>query len=344
MRVWILAAAIIALRRLRARNPAKRCSRPGMSWLPWSGREEDGACAQGGGGEIQGGESKLIEALRAGKGHPMPVDASAAELQTIVAYLQQKPAGKPKPEAAAAAAMPLDNATCLGCHGNEGFAMPGPDGRPRPLHVVRRSSSSACTRSGDASNAIPTSPRSAQADRPDPGGLHPVPRGHVEGPGRGPQKDYERLGVVVEQIDLYLKSVRAAAARPVAHQRDLLRMPRRALHLSHREHRARRLALNIPLVCGRCHEKQRDVYKNSVHGGSAAEAIRWRRSAPTATPHTTSSRSRRPRPRSRSRRTAATATSRATAPTRPTTGRFTGWATRTPPSAPTATARITCSA
>ncbi|MCE9639807.1 MAG: cytochrome C [Betaproteobacteria bacterium] len=29
-----------------------------------------------------------------------------------------------------------DNATCLGCHGNEGFSMPGPDGKPRELHVT----------------------------------------------------------------------------------------------------------------------------------------------------------------------------------------------------------------
>jgi cytochrome b subunit of formate dehydrogenase len=29
-----------------------------------------------------------------------------------------------------------DNATCLACHGNEGFAMPAPDGKPRELHVA----------------------------------------------------------------------------------------------------------------------------------------------------------------------------------------------------------------
>ena len=29
------------------------------------------------------------------------------------------------------------NATCLACHGNEGFAMPGPDGQMRQLHVVQ---------------------------------------------------------------------------------------------------------------------------------------------------------------------------------------------------------------
>jgi hypothetical protein len=31
---------------------------------------------------------------------------------------------------------PLDNASCLACHGNEGFAIPGPDGKSRALHVV----------------------------------------------------------------------------------------------------------------------------------------------------------------------------------------------------------------
>src|SRR5687767_3946654 len=85
----------------------------------------------------KGAEAKLIAALRAGKGHPMPVDASEAELRAILASLQ-KPAAKAKPAAAAAAApMPLDNNTCLGRHGNDGFSMPGPDGRPRPLHVVK---------------------------------------------------------------------------------------------------------------------------------------------------------------------------------------------------------------
>src|ERR1035437_1921372 len=29
------------------------------------------------------------------------------------------------------------NATCLACHGNEGFAMPGADGQMRQLHVVK---------------------------------------------------------------------------------------------------------------------------------------------------------------------------------------------------------------
>ena len=30
----------------------------------------------------------------------------------------------------------IDSAVCLGCHGNEGFAMPGADGKMRSLHVM----------------------------------------------------------------------------------------------------------------------------------------------------------------------------------------------------------------
>ena len=38
--------------------------------------------------------------------------------------------------AAESAAQVLDNDTCIGCHGNEGFSIPGADGKPRNLHVI----------------------------------------------------------------------------------------------------------------------------------------------------------------------------------------------------------------
>ena len=37
---------------------------------------------------------------------------------------------------AEAAASSTDKAVCLGCHGNEGFSMPGADGKVRQLHVA----------------------------------------------------------------------------------------------------------------------------------------------------------------------------------------------------------------
>ena len=38
--------------------------------------------------KYKGAETKLIAALRAGKGHPMPVDATQAELKAILTHLQ----------------------------------------------------------------------------------------------------------------------------------------------------------------------------------------------------------------------------------------------------------------
>ncbi len=76
--------------------------------------------------KYKGAEAKLIAALRAGKGHPMPVEATDAEFKAILAYLQEtaKPAGSAK------SAPRIEKATCLACHGTEGFAAAG-----RNLHV-----------------------------------------------------------------------------------------------------------------------------------------------------------------------------------------------------------------
>ena len=102
--------------------------------------------------KYKGAETKLIAALKEGKGHPIKVDATDAELKAMIGYLagQQAAPSKraaPRPRAQAAPAKPaaapapaaaaLDNATCLGCHGNEGFAMPGADGNVRALHVTK---------------------------------------------------------------------------------------------------------------------------------------------------------------------------------------------------------------
>ena len=73
----------------------------------------------------------LAAKLKEGKGHPQ-VAATDAELKAIVGRVLSAPA------AATAAAPKLanpENAACLGCHGNEGFGMPGADGKMRPLHV-----------------------------------------------------------------------------------------------------------------------------------------------------------------------------------------------------------------
>lgn len=219
--------------------------------------------------KYKGAEAKLIAALKAGRGHPMPVDATDAELRSIMGFLQS--AGKPKPAAAAAPAapMPLDNASCLGCHGNEGFAMPGPDGKPRPLHVVKEKfelSVHARRQCVECHQEITEIPHRKTG---------PIKVGCVDCHQRlfqamepGKWQERERLGVVVEQIDRYLKSVHA---RP---RRDDQSRTNATCHNCHDAHYIYPLGstgradwrLNIPLVCGKCHEKQRALYTNSVHG------------------------------------------------------------------------------
>ncbi len=85
--------------------------------------------------KYKGAEAKLIAALKEGKNHPIAVEATDAELSAMLQYLAAAPGSGAKP-AAAAAAKP-DNALCLGCHGNEGFEMPGADGKMRSLHVAQ---------------------------------------------------------------------------------------------------------------------------------------------------------------------------------------------------------------
>jgi cytochrome b subunit of formate dehydrogenase len=82
------------------------------------------------------------------------------------------------------------------------------------------------------------------------------------------RKDYERLGVVVEQIDRYLKSVHAQP-----HRADQSRT-NATCYNCHDAHYIYPIGstgradwrLSIPLVCGKCHEKQRELYSHSVHG------------------------------------------------------------------------------
>jgi cytochrome b subunit of formate dehydrogenase len=131
MRAWILAAAIIAVTPLaQAQSGSALLESKGCLACHGLNEKKMGPALREAAAKYKGSEAKLIEALRAGKGHPMPVDASAAELQVMLAYLQQKPAAKPAPvteKPAAAAATPLDNATCVGCHGQQGFSASGRD-------------------------------------------------------------------------------------------------------------------------------------------------------------------------------------------------------------------------
>ncbi|HXV09142.1 MAG TPA: cytochrome C, partial [Burkholderiales bacterium] len=184
----------------------------------------------------------------------------------------------PAKPAAAKAAEPvaLDNETCLSCHGNEGFEMPGPDGKPRNLHVVQKKFAMSvhgkrqCVECHRDITAVPhekTAPlkvscvqchedlwRAMQEKRP----------GAEQNP---------RLGVVADMIERYMKSVHA---RPRRDDQSRTNATCYHCHEAHyvypKDSEARQeWRLSIPDRCGACHTKQRAEYATSVHGKEVLE-------------------------------------------------------------------------
>ena len=247
--------------------------------------------------KYKGAETKLIAALKEGKGHPVKVDATDAELKAMIGYLAGQPAAPakpaaPRPRAQAAPATPaatpapapaataLDNAICLGCHGNEGFAMPGPDGKPRPLHVVP----DRFEHSVHGKRQCVECHRDITEIPHQPGVDHKVSCVNCHdalwkaAQKEGKTQENARLGVVVDQIDRYMKSVHA---RP---SRDDQSRTNATCYNCHNAHYVYPLGtqqradfrLNIPNTCGKCHAAQLEQYTSSVHG---QEVLRKRNAA-----------------------------------------------------------------
>jgi cytochrome c551/c552/cytochrome b subunit of formate dehydrogenase len=240
--------------------------------------------------KYKGAEAKLIAALKEGKGHPVKVDATDAELKAVIGYLagQQaapaKPAA-PRPQAQAAPAKPaaapapaaaaLDNATCLGCHGNEGFALPGADGKTRSLHVRQEKFESSvhgkrqCVECHKDITEIPH-PKVAQRKVS-------CVQCH-EALWASAQKENKtlenaRLGVVIEQINKYMHSIHARPNRDDQSRTNATCYNCHEAHYVYPKDSAARTEwrLSIPDACGKCHAKQRAAYATSVHGKEVLE-------------------------------------------------------------------------
>ena len=111
--------------------------------------------------------------------------------------------------------------------------MPGPDGKARPLHVVKEKFELSVHAVAGVPSAIPTLPRFRQRRPAAALGCIQCHQDLWKSLEEDRKKDYERLGVVVEQIEQYLKSVHARPRRDdqSSTQCHLLQLPRRALRL-----------------------------------------------------------------------------------------------------------------
>jgi len=167
------------------------------------------------------------------------------------------------------------NEACLGCHGNEGFAMPGANGQPRSLHVKQERFGGSvhgkrlCVECHKDITEIPHQKTAA------------LKVGCVEchqdlwdaAKKDNKVKENARLGVVVQQIDHYMKSIHA---RPSKADQSRTNATCYNCHDAHyiypkgSEQRAE-WRLNIPNTCGNCHVKERADYATSVHGREVLE-------------------------------------------------------------------------
>jgi len=172
--------------------------------------------------------------------------------------------------ASPAHAQVLENETCLGCHGNEGFSVPGADGKPRDLHVFADKFGKSvhgkrlCVECHKNITAIPHEPGTQV--RVSCVECHESQWKSAQLEGR--EKEAARMGYVVQQIDRYMKSIHA---RPSREDQSRTNATCYNCHDAHYVYPAgsddrTEWRLNLPNTCGKCHAKQREEYATSVHG------------------------------------------------------------------------------
>ncbi len=206
----------------------------------------------------------------------------AAILLAAASFAVQAPAVAADKAADKAAAKPAeavvgnpDNDVCLGCHGNEGFSVPGADGKPRDLHVIK-----------DKFGKSVHGKRQCQECHTDiteiphkPGVTHKVSCVTCHqamwdaAKAEGKAQENSRLGVVVQQIERFMKSIHARPNRDDQSHTNATCYNCHEPHYVYTNGSPERQAwrLSIPNKCGACHARERDEYVTSVHGKEVME-------------------------------------------------------------------------
>ncbi|MGZ8265894.1 MAG: cytochrome b/b6 domain-containing protein [Burkholderiaceae bacterium] len=188
---------------------------------------------------------------------------------------------KPAEAKAAEPAPKIDNVVCLGCHGNEGFGVPGPDGKMRELHVTKDKFEASvhgkrmCIECHTDITAIPHEKKPLRVSC-----VNCHQQLWADAQREGKTSEHPRLGVVAQQIERYMKSVHA---QPNRHDQSYTNATCYDCHDAHYVYppgtpgRAE-WRLSIPNVCGKCHSQERHEYAQSVHG----DEVLWKRNANAA--------------------------------------------------------------
>jgi len=162
------------------------------------------------------------------------------------------------------------NDTCLGCHGNEGFAMPGADGKMRQLHVIKDKfgksvhGKRACVECHTDITEIPH--KTGVTHKVSCVTCHEALWEAAKTANK--TQENERLGVVVQQIDKYMNSIHARPNKEDQSRTNATCYNCHAPHYIYAKGSDERAEwrLGVPNVCGKCHAKERELYATSVHG------------------------------------------------------------------------------
>jgi cytochrome b subunit of formate dehydrogenase len=168
-----------------------------------------------------------------------------------------------------------DNATCLACHGMEGFQAENAAGQMRSLHVNKdRFEKSVhgkrlCVECHKNITEIPH--QKGLEVRVSCVQCHEDlwEKAKIEGKTR----ENARLGVVVAQIDRYMKSIHARPSKEDQSRTNATCYNCHDAHYVYPRGSPERAEwrLSVPNVCGKCHAKERDEYATSVHGREVME-------------------------------------------------------------------------
>jgi cytochrome b subunit of formate dehydrogenase len=165
-----------------------------------------------------------------------------------------------------------ENDTCLGCHGNEGFAAPGADGQMRQLHVIKNKFGKSvhgkrmCVECHTDITEIPH--KTGVTHKVSCVTCHEALWDAAKAENK--TKENERLGVVVQQIDHYMRSIHARPSREDQSRTNATCYNCHAPHYIYAKGSDERAEwrLGVPNVCGKCHAKEREQYATSVHGNA----------------------------------------------------------------------------
>jgi len=163
---------------------------------------------------------------------------------------------------------------CLGCHGMEGFSMPGPDG-VRQLHVSKdsfRKSVHAKRTCLECHKDIEEIPHRANIDRIV-GCVECHRNVWKKAQEEGKTEEFQRLKVVLKQIDSYMDSIHSKPNNKDQSKTNATCHDCHDAHYIFPEESMERVEarLSLPDTCGKCHAEQRDAYFTSVHGKEVAQ-------------------------------------------------------------------------